>query len=220
MQPVGDGHSFVISGHWNTRIFTPGWVRQNLCEDPQSEVTLAISIDDPTAPQRLSFEGIHLFPHQARLDFKPEEPTLEVMIKCQRIARRALTLLSHTPVTGFGINFSFKETQEPERVTNRFIHRDAESIDSNMYQLTSTVIQRSFRIQQDAKLNLSVSYDANEVRLDFNYHTDAGNAVAAAEALVNDIVSRRHAATLNFIQNVYQFEMDQPQNDQNQAANH
>jgi len=62
MRPIANSFSIVVLGAWNPSIFTPEWIVNNLAESEECDVQVAFPIDDPTAPRRMTFDGITLFP--------------------------------------------------------------------------------------------------------------------------------------------------------------
>jgi hypothetical protein len=217
MNFLDDTFSIVIVGRWNPSIFSPQWVKANLCAEADSEVTLAISISDIESPNLIQFEGIRLFPSNRRIEIKPVVQSAVNMTKCARVAAQILELLPHTPVTALGINFSFEEQQAPDLITSLITFGDAANINADTYQLQAFSTQRSFRRNGNFDLNLSNHSKDRRTWIDFNYHGNTTSATDARTRLIDNQPEQLLSESIGFIENVYNMHIDQEEPDAERA---
>lgn len=204
MEAINERFSIVIVGRWNPHIFTPTWVKQNLCMSGESEVALAIPVDDPDAPNQLAFEGIRLYPSRTKLDIRPDQPTIEGMLKSAGVATKVLDLLGHTPISAVGVNFGFAEPKAHEKLTKVFSHSDAGDIDSEKFKLQTTEIARAFRLADDRQMNLRLQYFVGQpIAVYFNFHQPASTAEDTKLAVVEAQVRANFDLSLEFLDTAY-----------------
>ncbi len=203
MKLIQDSLSVIAVGGWNTQIFSPDWLKNNLCDDPECEIEIAVPVNNPAALPRLSFEDIHVFLNPSRLELKPQSQTIEQFSKCLDILKKTLETLKHTPVTSFGINFAFVSNEDHDEVIQKFLLTDNGLFDSEKNTLKKTVIQRAFEQQDGSVLNLAVSIEDENVVISFNYHNDVNNAESCVEKLVDDLISSYYTNSVSILEDVY-----------------
>ncbi len=192
--PVREGHTIIVIGAWNPRIFSPGWVGQHLVQG-EAEIGVGIMIGSPTMPLRLTFGGVHVTVNINRLLVEPQElddPSLERMQNC---ASAVVQLLSHTPMTAVGINFRFDEDEPQQGLLRTFEASDS----AGLADFGAEVVQRGVRRQinhDGVTINLSLELRPNgHVVFDFNFHRDVAGSEAALEHLGRGILNLQQIAT-------------------------
>jgi hypothetical protein len=105
MKPATEKWSIVVLGHWNSAIFSPGWIAGRLTSS--KEIGIEFAVDEPMQPPRFSFDGIYLRLAERRLVLAPSTPDDAVLQQMEGVACRVLQELPHTPVSAVGGNFQF-----------------------------------------------------------------------------------------------------------------
>ena len=203
MKNLRDGSSIIAVGGWNAQIFSPEWLQKNVCDDKECQVELAFPINSPASLPRLGFEDIHLFISPLRLELRPQKDTSESFAKCSKSLKKILTVLKHTPITSFGVNFTFVSDEDHDEIIQKFILADNASFDAEKNELKKTIIQRTFKQQDDSVLNLSIAIEGTDVLASFNYHRDVPNADVCIEKLVDDITEHYYTYSKSILNDVY-----------------
>lgn len=197
------GFNILTIGRWNPAVLSPQWIRSNVIDTIDTEVTLAISIDDSGAPSRLSFSNIHLFPTGRYLDARPVDAQEAAFSAVGETVSKIIGLLRHTPISAIGINFRFIEVIHPESLAPNFQFDDAAKIPHDKYSLLTSTIIRSFQLENDDKLNLSLIYDGQEMNVEFNFHTDSSDLATIQSKLTAENISARLEEAKSFMQASY-----------------
>jgi hypothetical protein len=95
-------------------------------------------------------------------------PVDEVLLQAETVALRIVDSLPHTPISAFGVNFTFIEDEPPSEAIAIFKLPDAPII---QYEIMQTEITRKLRLESSV-LNLKHAFDQKTLRLDFNFHHD------------------------------------------------
>ncbi len=209
MKIILDGSSVIAVGGWNAQIFSPEWLKKHVCDDEECQIEIAIPVNNPTALPRLSFEDVHLFVSPSRLEFKPQSQDLASFTKCAKFLKKILKILSHTPVTSFGVNFAFVSDGDHEEIIPKFVLTDNALFDAEKNELKKTIIQRAFKQVDDSILNLSVTIENNTVVISFNYHNDVNITDACVEKLVDDIIERCYSNSTVILDSVYSVQVNE-----------
>jgi hypothetical protein len=206
-----DGCSITAVGGWNAQIFSLNWLQKNVCDNSECEVQVAVPLNNPSAQTRLSFEGVHLFVNPSRLDLKPQNYELESFKKCAKFLKKILSILNHTPVASFGVNFTFVSDGDHGEIQDKFIFPDIARFDADDNKLQKTSINRAFEQQDSSILNLSVTLEAEKVVVSFNYHKDVDDAGMCAEQLVDGMIEKYHKNSLDILSKVYDVQVTEDQ---------
>ncbi len=209
MLPIKDSFNIVLLGAWNPSIFSQDWVLKNLAQNETSNIAMAFPLDDPTAPRKIDFDGVSLFPGRKQLHIVAGTLDPEGLKKCSEIIVKILNLLSHTPVGHCGINFSFEETNNLDRLEIVQNIGDEDNIDDENYQLMASRISRKFHLNDGNFLNLSLSDIENGMKVEFNYHYELGNILAYKEMFASDHVVDRYNDVIAFCQNTYNIQLEE-----------
>jgi len=191
-RPVVDGHSIVINGAWNIRIFSPEWVAANLA--PETDVGLAVAVGNPTAPIRLQFRGIYLRVGAERLVFSPVHLSDQALTTMQDVARTVVTMLPHTPMSAVGINFQYLVEDPPVQLLDVFRFSDNGPLAEFGAEIESAMIRRSTRFRE-AALNLVLALRADAAAtIEFNNHSEITGGAEALTAINRPILELRDTA--------------------------
>ena len=208
MRPIQDSYSIVVLGAWNPSIFTPEWVVSNLADGETCDVQMAFPIDDPTAPRRITFEGINFFPGRRQINLSPTTPDLGGMKKCSAILVKILALLVHTPVSSAGVNFSFSEDNPTEQMLSALLPSDSDSI-LGEYPIKETKIHRVLKRGDDVHvLNFTIAQNDTGCALSFNFHYDIATVNGYQELFSNNNVEEHFNAAIDFTNKCYEIDLE------------
>lgn len=207
MIPTKGSFNIVIAGAWNPSIFNPNWLVKNIL--PQGEeAQIAYPIHDISLPFQVSLPNVKLYPSTIRLEVKANNETLDGMNSINSTSKKILELLAHTPANGIGFNYGFESKDDLTDITSKFDLQDSASIDSEIYILKRTVVQRTYDIE-GSRLNMTVSYDKDIVRLEFNYHYEINDTSEAIEILDSETSNDRLSNVKKFINDVYDVDINE-----------
>jgi hypothetical protein len=191
----------VLSGHWNSMIFSPPWVNENVFNREESELLV-------TFPQGLSTVYRHrqviLEIVPGRLVVRPREPNDRCLRRAEEMALAVLDVLVHTPMMAVGINFTFSESAPTDRLLNLFNSADGVGLTELGWVFAERRLLRQMR-NDTRTLNLTLSHNGHEVGLDFNFHADARTIDEARNAVRNQILVLRDSAVA-ILRHVYNLE--------------
>lgn len=173
--------TLVISGHWNPRIFGLDWVAQNLF---QLAAGAAVEVGQVLAPDRpypiLFIDGVGVGCTTERLELFATDHAEGSLARVEAIAVRTLELLQHTPVFGFGANFTFIDAEVDAAIADALM--TAERLEAH-YRVTERAYQTSIALADDLVLNLLRHIGADGVQIAMNFHHGVVGADRAGNAL-------------------------------------
>ena len=209
MQPNRESFSIVMLGSWNPSIFSTEWVLKHLADEDESEVELAYPLDDPTAPRKITFEGISMFPGRKRLMLNPVEPTVEGMEKCAKVAFKIISLLSHTPIGNMGVNFSFTESENTNDLDDSFFTPNLTNI-LGEYVINQASYSRSLSKEgDDFVLSYSVTQSEESYTLSYNFNYSQSDVGFYKECLESDIVKKHYDEAVAFSVKYHNIELEE-----------
>jgi hypothetical protein len=160
-------NNLVLLGHWNTLLFTPKWLNNNIFNN---ELPDKINVEVLVHGNNVQKKIIHL-PHfklevsQEKLCFNLNEYDDDHYQELLNAANTILTKLQHTPLTAIGINFiHIVESDVPFKNANGFyglenlIQADEHlTIEKTDYSIRIIII----RSNEKAEFNFNCSYLVN-----------------------------------------------------------
>lgn len=213
MRIPADGNeafNVIIVGQWNPAIFSPTWVQNNVAAVAGAEVTMALALGQVTMPPRLTVEKTNLYPSLHSLVFDCIELTDSALEDCAAKIGKIAHTLPHTPVQGVGINFRFHgNIDESVEFADLFTFSDAAGIDAQVYAPVSAAVKRSFRLQGDDDLNLTVEHNpGGAIRCEFNFHTTTGTMAVIAEKVSAVRLKGLRQQAADFLRQAYNVEVN------------
>jgi len=206
-----EAFNIVILGAWNPAIFSPEWAKEYLAEDKTGEVVLAIPINSPINPPRLTLDGINIYPSIQMLAIDCENYNDKSLTACSNKLIKISQLLSHTPISALGINFRFIGTLDDSTVLGEiFTFGDAPKINTDKYGFSSSVIKLTFNLTgSDVILNLSIEMLANEIKMEFNFHTNIQKLNEIDKLVSIKQILEFKKIAVEFLKDVYSIELDE-----------
>jgi hypothetical protein len=112
MKPILTDWTLVLVGSWNLAILNPDWLGKNIFDATQLDAELIIEGVRPRL--RFFFEKVLVLPAPDRVIFAPRHPNDADLSAVEEAAKKVLTLLPVTPVSGVGINSDTQRTNQLE----------------------------------------------------------------------------------------------------------
>jgi len=190
MNPKENVKNLVILGYWNTLLFTPQWLNNNIFDgELPKEIKTEVLIHGNSVINRV-FDLPHfkLEVSQERLCFilkKCDDDHYQALIDA---ANNVLTKLQHTPLKTMGINFVFlNDDKKPFQNASDF------------YKMKNLVkANESLLIQEtDHKLRIAINREIDSSEFDFNYSYNLKGPAGAKEILVSGLFNEKYDASLN-----------------------
>lgn len=213
MKPCIDQWSTVLTGQWNPHIFTVDWVAKNLLDSEESDdiqIQLGVSRGLPSHVRLIS-EHLVVVPAQERIQFHPRQPSSDHLIVLERTAMKTLAILSHTPVTGYGINFHFTEGPDAQYDRSLFNAPDYSRLLSMKLEPVQRRIIRRVRVDDDFLLNMTLNaLEEGGLDIDLNFHCavapDTDMKAFSAEMIGKTVPYYDQA--LEILKNVYKLNLE------------
>lgn len=181
LKPVAAGHSIVVNGAWNNRIFTPPWIEKTFSTP---EIEIALSPSNVTFPLRLKFDGIYLQPGADRIVITPVELSDGSLVRMQGIAIRLLETLSHTPISGTGVNLRYIAGEPTTKMVRVFSTSDKNAISDANGVISNESVRRLIK-GLDAEFFLSLEQKTGgQVAFELNFHKDTQTTTEAIDHLM------------------------------------
>ena len=184
--------TLVIAGAWNPDILSPSWIAKEamgLKLDQDFPVNVQLQIGNPTQRPTFQFEKIKINAARSQLTFYLTPDDLDQVNKTIITASKILELLSHTPVTGFGFNFSHEIEDPNVPLRKTFSGSDISTLMDEAD--AHTVVQKwgsSIKTPQYL-LSLNAELEGNKASLDINVHFEVTSAKDASQLMNNPAAS-------------------------------
>jgi len=203
MFPLQDSWTIVILGSWNPSIFSPDWVAERLSETPDCKVETAFNLADPTAPRKITFDGITLYPGRKQLVINPLKPDVSEMVKCANVAIKIFSVLPHTPVGNVGINFSFFAVEKPLDILA------ASDEMSDSFSSIESSISRSLKTNDsdDYLLKHKLEQIEKGLKLSFNFHYELSDLNLYTEIFGKEIILKHYNEAVEFAEKYYELKI-------------
>jgi hypothetical protein len=192
MKIVPTETSLVVAGAWNPAILTPAWVIKHGLNKEESKCKVQVFL--PAAAQGIVFEwpkytlaDLSFIVRSDAFVLLPPEHNTENFEFLQEIASRILKALPHTPITGVGHNFEYRE-QNPSAKDLKVFTDSRQDLADEMpagWEATTALVAASFRnATGNVVVNIQRQFDVSAIAMKFNFHhavTAIDQAVAVLE---------------------------------------
>ncbi|MDE0396623.1 MAG: hypothetical protein OXL96_02340 [Candidatus Poribacteria bacterium] len=202
-------NALVIVGGWNRYIFTQDWIKRYLFPEEEFKIDMLVSQDFNAqfiSPRMLSKEVEILF-QENRLNFNPVENNNENLDRIQGIALQLADYLPHTPVTGYGVNFLFTESEISDDLINLIRPRDLEKIEQFGGSLTGEQYNRHLMLNGRI-LNTIIRLEGESVDFDLNFHFNIRNLVEFKAGISEISILELKQEAIQFITEIYSLELE------------
>lgn len=202
-------NALVIVGGWNRYIFTQDWIKRYLF--PKEEFTIDMLVSQGfnaqfISPRILSKEVEILF-QENRLNFNPVENNNENLDRIQELALQLADYLPHTPVTGYGVNFLFTETQVSDDLIDMIRPKDLKKIEQFGGSLTSEQYIHSL-VLNGRILNITITLEGEKGTFDLNFHFNIRNLVEFKAGISETSILELKQEAIQFITEIYNLELE------------
>ena len=191
---------FVFRGAWNPAIFQPPWLAKNLfdIESGQEIEAIDMTVLTPAPKQIIYIENIGISASNDGVEIFVNDFDDQTIEKAERTAIRLLETLPHTPLGGFGVNFSFTEKEPSDELLDCLHTKD--SIDKQFKILKQ---EFSAAIEIDSViLNFTRQPTDTDVQFDFNYLHNQINFEARNE-IIDGVLDRFLERSKEILDNLY-----------------
>jgi hypothetical protein len=201
MEPVDDKTTIVIAGSFNPAILSPQWIGKYVLDPPITD-EFPVEVFAPLGPgpaTRFNAPGLAYSPSFQGITFHLEGLDSAARQRVCDMAARILNLLPHTPVTGVGFNFGFRDANpgvEQLRLLSisptfaEALGDGAEVVGRNWLNLATW---------GEAFVTVQTGIRGSEFSLDLNFHHPVKDARGAEAVLAAADVFEKHRAAVDRI---------------------
>ena len=157
--------SIVSLGGWNSRIFTPVWVSENVFAMPEGE-SMNIALNEQQLSLVYIWKNIQLLLSDTRLELKSLQPTKATMLLMEQCYHRMASLLPYTPVTaiGFNLNLTLSSEEFKKTAVSGLVNRQSIGDYQSKAQTFTASIGGAVR-----SIVVQINDDNAEIRVNFHY---------------------------------------------------
>jgi hypothetical protein len=184
MNILNESTSIVMVGSWNQQILTPKWLKDNEITN-QEKIQVEVATNNPAFPIRFKLENVYLHVSQSKVMVYPIEETETSYNSAETVATQLLEILKHTPISGIGYNFHFKEDKPDQKIIDGFVFKDEERMGTLGGIVKERIVKRQLIIH-DKLLNLTMLLDNTDaLTVDFNWHFNLSSTTDAKNKIEN-----------------------------------
>ena len=206
MELVPAETSLVVAGAWNAGILTPGWMLQhgfNRPAEEQGRFQVFIPALQGTVFEfpRYVLDRIAYIVRPDALVVAPSESTAECIAISEDAVARIVQVLSHTPITGIGHNFEFRDAAPAPESMAVFTGARHDLMDRMPQGWSPSVaaITATFRnTAENIHVNIQRQWDGATVTVKFNFHHPVSGSDQALAVLRGTNGYQRMAKNLEF----------------------
>jgi hypothetical protein len=191
MEPRENVRNLVLLGSWNSLLFNPKWLNNNIFNGKlPKKVNTEVLIHGNSVLHRI-FDLPHfkLEVSEERLCFLLKYYQDEYYQELIDASNNILTKLQHTPMKSLGINIVFTEkTKVPFEKAQNFYSFD------NLSQANENLSI----IETDHKIRIAINRNSNITEFDYNYSYNVENTAKAKEILVTGIFNEKYDKSLGY----------------------
>ncbi|GDX55707.1 hypothetical protein LBMAG29_10170 [Methylophilaceae bacterium] len=199
MQIKASSYSIVLAGKWNPAIITPPWILANLVDgNQQIEIEFSLSFD---IPSRFKLNNITISPSVDRIILVSNDGSDESLSLIESIAIKLCNILSHTPFVAVGINFSFIETLNKDKLLPLFSFSDENKLNDNNWDISNKSIKRTLK-EGVYNINLTINMDdETNFAFDLNHHYITPTSELVSAALLGKVIDYKNQSIslLNYL---------------------
>lgn len=204
--------ALVIVGGWNSHIFNPNWIKRYLfpAEDEKLTIDIQAQFLQGFNPQfvspRISSKDVRILLQGNKLNFIPVKDKDKNLNLIQDLALQLADYLPHTPVSGYGVNFSFTEDYVSEDLINLIRPKDLEEIEQFGASLTGEEYTRRL-VLNEHPLNFTIGLEGEKATFKFNFHFKISNLAAFKGKIAETSILELKQEAVKFLAEVYNMEL-------------
>ena len=199
--------ALVITGAWNRNIFTKEWIANFLLPNDNFTVELPHSLQNV---HRVSSEKLIIEFHDNKMVFIPKKNENDICSIISELAFKIADYLPHTPVFGYGVNFTFEYPNDDIK-TEVITTKDSDTLAQNgAYNVTSKHSHK-FNFEK-VLINLEISIDSEQAFFNFNFHSDIDSLTQFKDKLHESPIDTLYDIALKIMNNVYLLDNEEGEN--------
>lgn len=192
----------VIVGRWNPHIFSIDWVAKHLFDYREGATVEVVQMMSPGLAPIFLIQDVGFRCTRDRLEIFAREGSEACLRSVETLAVKALSTLSHTPVSAIGANFDFIEDDVPPEMAD--LLATPERMETKF-----TIVANSFEtridLEKDVTLGIRRGIIGGAAQISLNYHRESQNAAKLAE-IIPGLLERRWAHARELLLSLYQIE--------------
>ncbi len=184
--------SLVVAGSWNAAILTPAWMLQHGFQrdagEPSNVQVFLPAVQGAVFEfPRFVLDELSYVVRPDTLLILPSDSTPERFVLAEQVTARVVRVLSHTPITGIGHNFEFREAEPAPQEVAVFTGSRQDLVDQmpEGWAPAGVVITSSFKNgAETVHVNIQRQWDGGAISVKFNFHhpvSDVDQAIAVLE---------------------------------------
>ena len=190
MRLVPHETTLVIAGAWNPAILTPEWVLRHALQkelDATNKIQAAMPVGLLFEFPRFELEDLYFMARTDAFILFPKPIAEDRFLVIESVAQRTLDQLSHTPITGVGHNFEFRDETPNPGMLKAFsaAQQDVVDIAPAGFSVSSSGISTSLKCDQSI-INIQRYFDGGRLGVKFNFHYPVSSATEASAVLKGD----------------------------------
>jgi hypothetical protein len=194
--------TLVMAGAWNPAIFRPAWIARYVFDVPVgAEVTVAAVQQQSDGEQKIVIymNGVGFSFLSNRLELFAAGDNRSAFNAVENAIAKIVELLPHTPMSAYGINFSFIDGSGSPDVVNKIKSYDGLE---ERFDIVREIITSTIDLEPKVQLSIQRKRDSSSVAFDFNFHRSGVEAKSFIESIHGEIESRL-AQTLSVMGDIY-----------------
>lgn len=200
--------TIVLVGKWNPAILTPQWVGKHLFE--KEKIKFEVTFGSRYL-LRLSGPGAEIAPTPDRVTIYAEESTHEGLDCIERLGRKLIEMLPHTPIEAVGVNHAFVEDSAEPEIVSLFNCNDEDKMPPHMPVDNVEIGRRLSGEGYKLIIRFSKAEGSESVRFDFNFHYDVRRSQHGGEGdiLAKGVVNKHYDFAKDLLVSKYGLELDE-----------
>lgn len=200
--------NLVVVGLWNKAIFSIDWMKKNVYEiSPEINIKVEVPIGNFDSSLKYNFEKFSMAIVGNRMEFIANENSPEAYEQIIDRSRVIFRLLSHTPVTDFGINHRFQYDNSEFNFDNLFKFDGDERLSSITGGTIIKNMQKSIRINQSETINVFINDEIKEIGFNFNFNISSIVEIFSIIKENNSFISEKKDQALSILEEVYSLKL-------------
>jgi hypothetical protein len=176
MELMPSDTSLVLAGAWNAAILTPTWVQKfgfDAPVDQRVQVFVPAGLGPVFEFPRYVIGSLSYTIRPDALVVAPQDDSEDSLQLAEDVVARMLRALPHTPLSGIGHNFAFRDPAPQPGILRTFTdaNRDLSAVVPQGWHSTSASIALTLKHdERNVLINITRIFDAGIIIMRFNFH--------------------------------------------------